>query len=162
MTSNTPSELEVIAFAQKAGIHLTAVGYPSTSQWETALMRNDIQFLFVPYAPFMNDSRVTMLAATSPQRMGRLPNVPTIRESGFDYDGGTDIGLYVPARTPDAVVARIGADAAAVLKMPDIAAKLRQLGFEVSGLLGPGWDKEKETKVRVFTELASQHGVKPQ
>ena len=161
---NTTFDLDYAEFEQKAGIEMTGVPYQGTVPAATALSRNEIQFMFgvpITVAPHIQSGRVVILAATTGQRMQQFPNVPTIRELGIDYEGGYDIGLYAQGRTPDAIIARIAADAGAAVKVPEVAARFRDLGFESSGLPGPAWAEEKERKLRTYTELARKAGIKP-
>jgi tripartite-type tricarboxylate transporter receptor subunit TctC len=57
---------------------------------------------------FIKDGRVRALAVTTLKRSPAFPDVPTVAESGlsgFDYD--TWYGVFVPGRTPNAVIAQI-------------------------------------------------------
>jgi tripartite-type tricarboxylate transporter receptor subunit TctC len=162
---NTYFDLDYIDFAQKAGIQMTGIPYQGTVLAATALSRNELQFFFgVPttLAPLLNAGKLTILAATSQQRMQQHPNVPTIRELGIDFDTGYDFGFYAPGRTPDALVAQIGADAAAAVKQPAVVAKFLELGFESSGQQAAAWGADNDRHMRIYTDIAKRTGVKPQ
>ena len=62
------------------------------------------------------------IAVSGAERFAALPNVPTVRESGLDFDNETWIGYFVRAGTPAPIVARLRADFDKVLAMPEIAA----------------------------------------
>src|SRR3954452_17693151 len=71
------------------------------------------------------------LAVTSDKRLAQLPDVPTFAEAGYpDFKPQQWTGLFVPAGTPPAVVARITAEFAKALKSPDVIARLADLNAE--------------------------------
>jgi tripartite-type tricarboxylate transporter receptor subunit TctC len=76
-----------------------------------------------------------VLAITSAQRDPKLPNVPTMSESGFkDFAFENWYGFFVPSKTPGPLVERLSQELQKVLKSPDVIAKLAELGSrEVSG-----------------------------
>jgi tripartite-type tricarboxylate transporter receptor subunit TctC len=83
----------------------------------------------------LKSPRIRVLAITSEQRHPRLPNVPTMNEAGFkDFAFENWYGLFVPAKTPAALVQRLSTELQQVLKSPEVTAKLTELGSrDVSG-----------------------------
>jgi tripartite-type tricarboxylate transporter receptor subunit TctC len=86
-------------------------------------------------APQLKTGRIRALATTGAQRANSLPDLPTMQELGF---GGFVIenwyGVFVPSGTPDALVARLNTELNRVLRSPDIAGKLSDMGSrDVSG-----------------------------
>jgi tripartite-type tricarboxylate transporter receptor subunit TctC len=53
-----------------------------------------------------------------------LPDVPTLKEAGIDVEADAWMGLIAPAKTPEAIVARIAREVGAVIAAPDIRDKL--------------------------------------
>jgi tripartite-type tricarboxylate transporter receptor subunit TctC len=79
--------------------------------------------------PFLN--RIRVLATMGSKRSRFLPNVPTLAESGFkDMVISETIGLYLPARTPDAQVQSLHAAMVKALASPEAVATLNTLGME--------------------------------
>ena len=69
------------------------------------------------------------LAVTSAERLANLPAVPTMIEAGVPgFDVTAWFGLFAPAATPVAVVARLNAELARVLLQPDVKERLATLG----------------------------------
>ena len=69
---------------------------------------------------------------TAPQRMTSLPDVPTATELGMPSLAITSwTGLMVPSGTPKAIIARINAEVANVLRQPDTAERVREQGFDI-------------------------------
>jgi tripartite-type tricarboxylate transporter receptor subunit TctC len=76
--------------------------------------------------------RVRALAVTSLKRISQLPSVPTMDETalpGFEVNSWW--GLCAPAGTPAPILDKVHADLTAVLRMPDIQQRLRDLVVEV-------------------------------
>ncbi len=79
--------------------------------------------------PQLKSPRIRVLAVTAPQRLPKFPDVPTMVESGFkDFTFENWYGLFVPARTPAPLVARLSAEMQKTLKAPEVAGKLADLG----------------------------------
>ena len=68
---------------------------------------------------------------TSEKRSSELPEVPTLIEAGLaGFDMTTWYGVYVTAGSPPDVVTRLQAELARIVALPDVQAKLRELGGE--------------------------------
>jgi tripartite-type tricarboxylate transporter receptor subunit TctC len=81
--------------------------------------------------PQAKGGKVRALAVTSEQRLAQLPDVPTFAEAGYpDFRPQQWTGLFVPAGTPPAVVARIRTEFAKALKSPEVIARLQDLNAE--------------------------------
>ena len=124
---------------QKTGANITFVPYKAAGgQLTTDIISNQIQLYFdytVTLAPLINTGRVKALGVASGQRLKALPNVPSFAESG--YPDGLDVpswqGFYAPAGTPREVLARIAAETAKVLNLPEIRNTFESTGGEVGG-----------------------------
>jgi tripartite-type tricarboxylate transporter receptor subunit TctC len=78
--------------------------------------------------------RVRGLVVTSSKRSAALPDVPTVAESGFPgFEDVTWVGVFAPAKTPDAILQRINHEVARIQQDPDFQAKLAAAGFEPLG-----------------------------
>ena len=80
-------------------------------------------------SPQLKSPRIRVLAVTAPQRLPKFPDVPTMVESGFkDFTFENWYGLFVPAKTPAPLVARLSEELQKTLRSPDVASKLADLG----------------------------------
>ena len=71
------------------------------------------------------------IGLASAMRVSAVPNVPTYGEMGFpDFHSGSWVGFFAPAKTPDAVVAKLNAEINQIMKEPDVQEKLKAIGFE--------------------------------
>ena len=93
-----------------------------------------VMFAAAPSAiPQVSGGKVRALAVTSDTRSAQTPEIPSLSESGIQYDVRDWQGLVGPVAMPPAVVARINADMQKVLEMPDVRARIAALGGEMAG-----------------------------
>ena len=82
-------------------------------------------------APFVIAGRLKALAVSSAQRAPSMPEVPTMAESGVPgYEVVYWYGFFAPAATPKDILARIHADTAEVLRLPDVVANFAKQGLD--------------------------------
>jgi tripartite-type tricarboxylate transporter receptor subunit TctC len=123
--SSTMNRLEMEQLMKAAGIKLVHVPYKGgAGPAVTALLGNEIHVMFVTLSSamaFVKAGRMKALAVTAPARVDALPQVPTMIESGYpDFVTSSWQGVFVPAGTPRAVVAKLHEALVKVLAMPDI------------------------------------------
>ncbi len=118
------SHLDMLALTAVAGIKMTHL--PSRGAGETlpALMRGEILISNSNVASNIGAIRagqIKALAVTSAQRIAELPEVPTLTEAGFPGIGSLNWnGIFVPAKTPKAIVDKLHAAVVAEMKNPEM------------------------------------------
>jgi tripartite-type tricarboxylate transporter receptor subunit TctC len=125
-------------FARQAGIEFVHVPYKGASPALTDLMGGQVSLFFASagaIAPQLAaGGKVRGLAVTSAKRLPKLPNIPTIAESGYAGFEATDWkGLVAPVGTPAAVVSRLNAEVGKILQSPDALDRLATEGSEPIG-----------------------------
>jgi tripartite-type tricarboxylate transporter receptor subunit TctC len=81
--------------------------------------------------PHIDTGKLRALAVTSLKRAPALPDVPSMSEAGIkDYEVLNWFGLFAPAGTPQAIVDRLQAEAAALLQTPEMKSRLSHEGAE--------------------------------
>jgi tripartite-type tricarboxylate transporter receptor subunit TctC len=81
--------------------------------------------------PHVRSGRVRALAVTGSKRSANAPELPTIAESGVPgYEVYEWNGLFAPAGTPAAIVNRLQAEIAMIVRLPEVSEKLAALGAE--------------------------------
>jgi len=105
--------LPTALFMKAAGIQMkhlpTAGGGPAL----TAILGNNSQVLvssIAAAAAQMKAGKLRALACFSPKRAAALPDVPTLKELGYDVEFSIWVGLFAPKGTPDAVIAKLRAE----------------------------------------------------
>jgi len=135
--AGTTGHLSGELFALRAGINLVVVPYVGAAPVLTDMLGGRIDMFFAnPLAArgTLESGAVRPLAVTSPQRMQAMPEVPTVAELGYPgYEAVNWTGLVVPARTPEAVIARLNEVVRGVLQHPAVVARLAAEGSEPLG-----------------------------
>ena len=121
-------------------VNITHVPYKGSAPAMQALMAGEVDMVFDTTSsmqPLVGAGKVRPLIVTSPKPLERLPSVPTFASAfpGIAMEAGWH-GLFAPAATPKAVVEQIAADVRSAIFMPAAAARLREAGFEPTGM-GP-------------------------
>ena len=84
--------------------------------------------------PLIKGGQLRALGVTSSKRAAELPDVPTVSEAGVPgFDVSAWYALFVPARTPAAVIQKLHADTVLALADPATRTRLEQLGVGVIG-----------------------------
>jgi len=124
-------------FTRLAGVTLTHVPYRGAAPGLNDLIPGRIDSFFnniAPVVPLMRQGQVRGLAVTTARRSGAAPDVPTIAESGlpgFDVPGW--YAIFVPAKTPGEIVAKMNADVNAAIADATVKGRLEDLGLFVGG-----------------------------
>jgi tripartite-type tricarboxylate transporter receptor subunit TctC len=127
--------LEMELFMRQAGITLVQVAYKGgAGSAAIGLLGGEVQCAFVTLASVMthvNAGKLKVLGVAAPERVAALPDVPVMAEVGFpSMRSGSWQGVYVPAGTPRAIVDKLHAAFAKVLRDPEVIKRLNDNGVE--------------------------------
>jgi len=119
-------------FKSLTGADIVHVPYRGSAPSITDLLAGQMQMYFDNFANVLQHvhaGKLRALAVTGDARSPQLPDVPTMRESGY---GGIEAtywnGMLAPAGTPAAVVTRLNAEMNTALALPEVRAALVKLG----------------------------------
>jgi len=146
-----------------AGVQVTHVPYKGAAPAYQDLLPGRVDLFFDNSAtaqPHIDAGRVKPIAVSSAERLASLPGVPTVRESGLDFDNETWIGYFVRAGTPAPIVARLRADFDKVLAMPEIAALLEKRGYRTARLSGKETEAMVARDIDKWTQLIRSAGIR--
>ncbi len=122
--SGTSNHLSAEQFNMMAGLNIGGVPYKASSQMTTDLLGGHIEMMFhnAPVMlPHVRSGALRAIAITGAQRNPAAPDIPSLNEAGVPgYEVTAWYAMYVPAGTPSAIIARLNADIAKVLAMPDV------------------------------------------
>jgi tripartite-type tricarboxylate transporter receptor subunit TctC len=135
--SGTVQRLAAELFRQQLGLDMVHVPYKSGGPAITDVMAGQVDFMFGTVAatqPLIQSGKLRALAISSPKRAARLPDVPTLAETVIpDFEVYEWNGVFLPAGTPEAVVARLQAALVESLKEDDVRQRFTDLGAQVVG-----------------------------
>jgi tripartite-type tricarboxylate transporter receptor subunit TctC len=153
-------------FRKAAGFDALHVPYNGSAAGMIDLMggRVDAVFVNVPGSlPHIRAGRVKALALAGRARMRVLPDVPTFAESGYPFDTLAGFaGAAFPAGTPKAIVNRMAADIARVVKLPEIQERIYNAGGEPRYLGPDEFTKYLNDDVKRWAPLIKEAGATPQ
>jgi tripartite-type tricarboxylate transporter receptor subunit TctC len=135
--NGTVAHLTSEMFQKSAGIKTQHVPYKGAAQAMTDVISGTVE-LYMSSVPTLlgqiKQGKLRALAVTSAKRVGDLPNVPTINESGYKgFDAVTWFGFLAPAGTPKDVIAKLNAEFNKALQNPDLRKKLDDEGADAAG-----------------------------
>jgi tripartite-type tricarboxylate transporter receptor subunit TctC len=146
-----------------AGVQITHVPYKGAGPAYQDLLPGRVDLFFDNSAtaqPHIDAGRVKAIAVAGAQRIAALPKVPTVRESGLDFDNETWIGYFVRAGTPAAVVARLRADFDKVLAMPEVGSVLEKRGYRVIRVSPDKAEQLVASDIEKWTQLIRAAGIR--
>ena len=115
-------------FRSVAAINLLQVPYKGAAPAMADVMGGqvDVAIMSVPSVlGLVKGGKLTPVAVTTSRRSAMLPNTPTLDEAGVTgVDAGIWLGLFAPAGTPPAIVARLNAEINRVLQLPEVRDKI--------------------------------------
>ncbi len=121
-------------FKNLAGVFILHIPYRGSAPAMSDVISGQTQLMFAdgPTAlAALRGNRVKAMAVGSPQRSALVPQVPTMTEAGVKgYEAYSWTGLWVPAGTPPAVIARLNADMARAFADPALKERLLGQGAE--------------------------------
>ncbi|WP_334188748.1 Bug family tripartite tricarboxylate transporter substrate binding protein [Noviherbaspirillum sp.] len=122
---------------RQAGLDLVHVPYKGAAPLVNDVLGGQITAAFVDAGSMRSHAKggkVRVLAVSGTQRVSYLPDVPTFAERG--YKGMELVGYFLmmaPANTPKDIVKKLSEGAAAVLRIPENAARIEELGMTPVG-----------------------------
>ena len=120
-----------------AGMDITHVPYKGSAASVTGAVAGEVQLHAGAVGAALAQIRagkLRALAVTSDRRYPLLPDTPTVRESGLDFEGGMWTGLYAPAGTPSAIIDKLYSELAVILKSDAIKNQFATLGYDTNQL----------------------------
>jgi tripartite-type tricarboxylate transporter receptor subunit TctC len=161
-TGSAPFLAEML-FLQMADLKMTHVPYRGASPAFTDLIpgRIDCYFGSGTLLSYARSGQVRVLATTGAKRDAAAPDVPTIAEAGVrGYDVTAWQALFVPAKTPPAIVRKISADANAALADPAIKDKLAQTGYVAEGSSPEELEQLLKSEIAKWSAVIKSMGIK--
>jgi len=123
-------------FKRLANVEMTHIPYRGGAMAINDLIpgRVDVTFDNMPsILPHAKAGAVRALAVTTKERVGVVPDIPTIAETVPGFDVSSWFGFFVPVKTPQEIIAKLNADTNAALAYVPVKSRFDELGATPKG-----------------------------
>jgi tripartite-type tricarboxylate transporter receptor subunit TctC len=131
--TGSATHLAGVLFARQTGLEWNYIPYKGGAQAITDLVGGQVDLTMngmVATYPHVKDGKLRLLAVSSARRLPQLPDVPTVGETIPGFVSGSWQGVMAPAGVPPAIVNKLNAEMAKIVKMPDVREKMAAQGAE--------------------------------
>jgi tripartite-type tricarboxylate transporter receptor subunit TctC len=158
----TSSHIQGSLLNLQAGLDLTHVPYKGAAPLLTDLRGGQLSSAFIDMAtarPHLEYLKV--LAATGTRRNKTLPNVPTFAELGFQsFEPVGWFGLFMPTGVPASITDKFTAEATRILHLPDVVARIEQLGMTPGELKGEEFARVVKSDAAVYARIIKDANIR--
>ncbi len=161
----TSSHLAGELFKTMAGVDMLHVPYRGGPDATTAVVTGQVDVMFNGgnALPQMTRGKVRPLAFGSLKRSDILPELPTLDESGLPgYDVSPWFGLFAPAGTPPAIIAKLNATLMPLLKSEETLKRGNTLGLNVSPTTPEKLGAVLKADYPIWEKIMRQAGIQPE
>ena len=162
--NGTAQHLAGALFQSLAGVRLNHIPYKSSGQVTADLISGQVSVGFpgvTNVQPHVTSGRLRALGVTTLKRWERMPEVPTIDESGLKgYEADIWLGFIGPKGLPPEIVAVLFREVSRILRSPDSEESLIAAGAEVNILppeqFGPFLQADYQKWTKVIKAIGAQ------
>jgi tripartite-type tricarboxylate transporter receptor subunit TctC len=150
-------------FTQSAGVKMLHVPYKGGAPALNDLVAGHINSMMtsaVVSKPHIEGGRFNAVAVISKQRLGVLPNVPTMAEAGYPVEAAYWFGLMAPAGTPPAVIAKLEKALAETLADAAVKKRLGDLGAIVTPMNAKDFGAYIQSETAKWADVVKKAGLK--
>jgi tripartite-type tricarboxylate transporter receptor subunit TctC len=124
-----------------------------------SLMFNSVGPIVGPVAA----GTVKLIAVGASTRNPRLPNTPTVAESGLpEFQATSWIGLYGPANLPQPIVERLSGEIVKILKDPEVQAQFAKMGISNASGTQQELRESQERDMKLWGRVVREANIKTQ
>jgi len=162
--NGTAMHLSTALFMQMADIQLVEVPYRGSGPAAMDTLSGQIQLSVTDLQaalPHIKAGKLKAFAVTSPKRLGNLPDVPTVSESGLaGYDSTGWFGLVAPTGTSPQIIKRLHNEFTAALNDETIKTQMRSSGMEPIPSSVEGFDAYLKSETQKWAKVIRQANIK--
>jgi tripartite-type tricarboxylate transporter receptor subunit TctC len=153
-------------FKQKTGAPFEYVPFKSTAEVATAVLNGQVTMSLIdppPLLAHLKAGKIRLLAISTAKRSTDFPDVPTMAEAGVDgvvVEGFS--GLVAKAGTPAGIVKKLEAEVNAIIKLPDVTERFKQLSVYAVGGSAEDFAADVARQIPLWKEVAQKANIKAQ
>ncbi|MGZ8156667.1 MAG: Bug family tripartite tricarboxylate transporter substrate binding protein [Burkholderiales bacterium] len=148
-------------FANAAGIKLNHVAYSGGGPALTAMLGGEVALTPVTPSqavPHVQSGKLRVLASGGAKRTPVLPDVPTFRELGYDFEYHLWVGMLAPASTPPAILKVLRDAVRQAAQSPELVQSLAKMKVDVAYLDAPEFEKFWREDARRVADVVKRLG----
>jgi tripartite-type tricarboxylate transporter receptor subunit TctC len=161
--NGTPQHLTGELFNAVAKLNMAHVPYKGSAPAISDLLGGHIPVMFdstIAIMPHIKSGKVKAIAITSAQRSALLPDVPTFAESGVPaVESYAWYGLFAPAKTPKATIAKINAETVKFMKSPEFQKIRTETGSDYVGDTPENFTKFVQAESAKWAKVVKESGA---
>lgn len=158
------NHLGVELMLDMSGTQMTHVSYRSAAQAAQAVMTRESSISLADAAvalPYLRSGELRALAVTGTERSAKMPDVPTVAESGLaGYRATVDLGFFAPAGTPQPILDRLAAEARTAMLSDEMRSRLDPLAMDAVGGLPSEFAAYQVEEMRKWAELIRRRNIR--
>ncbi|MEO8281461.1 MAG: tripartite tricarboxylate transporter substrate binding protein [Ideonella sp.] len=162
--AGSPSHLAGELLNLRAGVKITHVPYKGGGPAINDVLGGHVPMLWVSIpaaAGFVKAGKLRALGVSTVKRSAAFPDVPTIQEQGIaDFEVDSWYAMFVPAKTPKAVIERLNKALNVVVADPDVREKLLGQGSEAVGGTPESLGKVVQVEMIKWARLVKDANIK--
>ncbi|MET0186010.1 MAG: tripartite tricarboxylate transporter substrate binding protein [Achromobacter sp.] len=162
--AGTSQHLSGELFQSISKTRMRQIIYKGGSQAMVDLIGGQIDVIFETVAaarPMIDAKRVKVLGVTSAKPLADLPGVKPLAEQGLPgFEMQSWQGIFAPAGTPAPIVAKMATEIAVVVKLPEVQAKLLQLGVQPDGRDSAAFATFQLAEIEKWRTVIKDAGIK--
>jgi tripartite-type tricarboxylate transporter receptor subunit TctC len=162
--NGSANHLAVELMASIAGVKFTAVPYKGDAPAMADAISGQVSMTLptvLAATPHIRSGKLRPLAVTTKTRVSSLPDVPTMQEAGIPgYESVSWGGLMAPAGTPPAIINKLHAEFARILKLPDVVERMEALGSTIVGSGPAEFSAFLQAEIRKWDAVAKKAGIR--
>jgi tripartite-type tricarboxylate transporter receptor subunit TctC len=154
-----------VMIARAADIDLRAVPYHGSAAGLTDLIAGHIPIEITTTADLVQmykDGRIRVLATSGKARSPFLPDVPTLREAGYDLVATGWYGMFAPAKTPPGVIARLNKAVVDAVRSPEFRERMLAFGLQPTGTSPDAFANIVQDDSELWAPAVKASGFKPE
>ena len=144
-------------FARMSGMQTRKAPYKGQVEATTDFLAGRVPIMVTDVAGGrgpVEAGKMRLLASTTAQRSASFPDVPTMREQGYDVVTDSMLAVFAPAGTPQPILDRLNADLSKIISTSEkVRDRLRQLGLEPTAMT------QREADAFVRSEMTRWEGM---
>ncbi len=146
-----------------SGIDLVHIPYKGSGPAYPDVIAGRVQLLIDPLfssMSYVKGGRLKPIAVTNPSRASIAAEIPTVAETIPGFSVQSIFGIVASSQTPHELVRKISADIVSVLRVPEVKARMAELGMETVGNTPEQFDAYIRTEIDKWAKVVKASGAK--